>query len=208
MGHILLAFRHGMSSKSGELSQDIYRRIYRLGQQKVDPRIIAAALKLPFKTVSNVLERLSSIGTDSAGIVAVEEKLVEENQDDLLSVFVFPKMRYAVMDLGGKLTGDNADILRRELQVQLDGLLKAVAVRLSDVTEIDSRTVDVLIWAKAAFTAKGRFVGLLDPAPAIEKQILKFELDEKIPIFGTESTFEEKAFATTISSEKKKTRLS
>jgi hypothetical protein len=43
-------------------------------------------------------------------------------------------------------------------------------------------------------TSHERFVAILDPPARIEKQLIEFKIEGKVPIFGTERTFEEHAF--------------
>ena len=179
---------------TSDLSQDMYRRIYRLGQKGVESRIIAAALKLPPRTVQGVLDRLFSAQEGKKRGVAPMPMVGDPESEAVLSIFIFSKVRYNVMDLGGRIEGEGARALRDELQKQLDSPVKAVALRLYDVTALDSQGAEVLTWARAAFTAKGRFIGVLDPSAAVEKELVRFGLEERYQIFGTEIAFEDAAF--------------
>jgi anti-anti-sigma regulatory factor len=172
-----------------DLPQEIYRRIYRLGKQKVEPRLIAATVKLPVRTVRSVLERLFTPGARNA--IKMD---AHDEHNDTLSVFVYTKSRYAVLDLTGTLSIDNCETFIQELEQLLQSQIKAVAVRLTDVPKIEMSAVQALLDMKEKFDYRGRYLGLLDPSPKIEADIVKFGIDEKIPIFGTESAFEDNAF--------------
>ena len=86
----------------------------------------------------------------------------------------------------------------------LDSQQKAIAIRLTDVHVIDDNAITLLLDYKTRFTNKGRYLGLLDPAPDIEGVIIEKGLDERLPIFETDRAFEENAFKVSIANEKKK----
>jgi len=185
--------------KSGGLSLDFYHRIYRLGQRKVDPRIIASALKLPVRTVQAVLERFfeeaEENGMQQSSTPAATSKAEKPKQiQPEMSVYVFSRPRYAVVDIGGDLQGANVPALKKELDHTFDQAIKAVAVRLSDVHVIDDAAVQVLLAFHAACLEKGRFAAILDPSAEVDAIIHSSGMEERIQVYGTEHAFEEAAF--------------
>jgi len=194
-----------MAAGRGDFSLDIYRRIYRLGKQGTDSRLIAATLKMPLKTVRAILEKLFSDPATRKSMMKEEEEDVAAK--DTLSVFIFTKPRYAVVDLGGTLVEKNVEMLLRELDKLITAQHKAIAIRLTDVHTIDDNAITLFLDYKARFAAKAKYLGLLDPSQEVENLIYSKGLDEHIPIFGTERAFEENAFKVSIANDKKKKPL-
>jgi anti-anti-sigma regulatory factor len=198
-----------MLHKHGDLSQQMYHRIYRLSQHHSDPRLIAAALKLPYKTVQNVLDRFASSARDGGEPQSpvMENASVGSPGDDGVVVAVFPKSRYAVIDVAGQASGRNANVLREELAKALAAGLdfKALAVRLGDVTTIDEAAVNHVMDFLTAYSAgKGRYVALLDPSPVVDGLIERLHLEDRVPVFGTERAFEEASLKTGVEHSKKR----
>jgi hypothetical protein len=54
----LLIQSYIMKHRQHTISEDMYHRVYRLMNRGTDPRLIAAALDLPLRTILNVISRL------------------------------------------------------------------------------------------------------------------------------------------------------
>jgi ABC-type transporter Mla MlaB component len=184
---------------TNDISQEIYRRIYRLANQNIDARRIAATVKLPVRTVRTVLGRF--FNTENPDDLPHEhDLLVNENE---LGIFVFTKSRYAILDLWGPLVEQNLPQLSAELDSLMVSVNRAVAVRLSDVSALDEAAITMLLDYRERYTARGRYLGLLDPAPELEQIISSKQLESKIPVFGTEGAFEDNAFKVPAREDKK-----
>jgi ABC-type transporter Mla MlaB component len=197
-----------------KISWEIYHRIYRFAVKNVDAQSIASTLNLPIKTVSNILERFHNAGKSSPTETEAPSPKKSrpkanaeiENQPEGLSfldVYLLSKARYAILDLSGMVTSDHLDKLQKELNHLASSSWKAVALLMADVVAIDDMAMAEIIKFQSDFHGRGRYVGLLNPSPAIEPFIEKNKIDEKIPIFGTEKVFEENAFSFTKSEGKK-----
>jgi anti-anti-sigma regulatory factor len=188
-----------------ELSEQIYRRIYRLHHQKADARIIAAALNLPLNTVHNVIDRIRGekhapkSPVHDAGRSTSKARHLNE-----IVAFTFSKVRYAVVDVSGPITGKNCEHLERELNNLLSSEFRAMAILLTEASALDEAGAKVIRDFHTAFAGKGRYAALLDPSPDIEPAIATLHLDDEIPIFGTERAFEESAFAVDVENKSKK----
>jgi anti-anti-sigma regulatory factor len=192
-----------MTHKSSHVPQETYHRIYWFARRNVDPRVIAHTLKLPLKTVEHVIERFLSSDNAAAAKFPSEPPLHTKRDDtvhapafdeDFLDIFLFVKTRYAVMDISGMVTKTNLSKLTAELRKLTHSDLKAVAICLSDVKQLDKEGLGALIAFHDEFKALGRFTAILDPAPVVYAAIMDHDADKKIPVFGTESAFESHAF--------------
>ena len=192
-----------MTHKSSHLPQETYHRIYWYAKRNVDQGIIAHTLQLPLKTVEHIVERFMNAdrtiaekhGSRSPAHVtnAVFEH-TRPSDEDFLDIFMFVKTRYAVMDMSGMVTKKNIDKLAAELNKMESSELKAVAISLADVKQIDDDGLGALIALHDKFNKTGRFIAILDPSPAADAFILAKGADTKIPVFGTETAFESHAF--------------
>lgn len=72
---------------------------------------------------------------------------------------------------------------------------KAVAIRVTDASAMDETGYTILKNFYTQMELKGRFIALLDPCPAVELLLKQFNDSSSVPIFGTESAFEEHAFS-------------
>jgi anti-anti-sigma regulatory factor len=198
-----------MTHKSSHLSQEIYHRIYWYAKRNVDLHVIAHTLQLPFKTVEHIVGRFFSTDrmisgkhgsepysdvsadTDATRAVFEHSRSVDE---DFLDIFMFMKTRYAVMDVSGMVTKKNINKLAAELEKLEDSDLKAVAISLADVKQVDKDGLGALISLYEKFSKAGRVIAILDPSPAADAFILACGADKKIPVFGTETAFESHAF--------------
>ena len=196
-----------MAHSGKELPEQLYRRIYRLHHQKVDLRLIAAALNIPIMTVQNVIERLGGeVAPHHKGKPATADHGTNSKAKhlDQLVAFTFNKIRFAVVDVAGPLTGENSLILAKELKTVMDLEFKAASINLSEVSDLDQEGIKTILDFQSEYVSRGRYVALLDPSPEIESVIASSHLDDKIPIFGTERAFEEAAFVLEIENKSRK----
>ncbi|MFW5775486.1 MAG: STAS domain-containing protein [Chitinivibrionales bacterium] len=177
-----------------ELNWEIYHRVYRLAVKNVDPQRIAATLNVSLKTVQNVIYRIKS----------AKQNLKNDNPTSLseskgtgtyLDLYVLPKTRYVVLDLNGWVTREHCARLAEEITTIKESDWKTVAILMADVKDIDQAAIDLILDFHREYENKGRFVAILDPSQDIEPFIAETGLEEKIPVYGTEKTFEDKAFA-------------
>jgi anti-anti-sigma regulatory factor len=175
----------------------MYHRVYRLMKRDTDPRLIAAALNLPLRTILNVLARLKKHQlTDSfKDDVHRRSKKDSTGHASFLDVYFLAKTRYAILQLVGHCTREQGPILEMELHKAQATSWKAIAVRMSDVTALDEWAARQLLGFCLALKGRERFVALLDPPAPIEPAITSYGLEERVRVFGTERAFEEEAFA-------------
>ena len=192
-----------MAHKSSYLQRETYHRIYWYAKRNVAPGIIAHTLQLPLKTVQHIVERFLTTDGKIAGEHGNEPPAHETNavfehaqqsDEDFLDIFMFVKTRYAVMDISGMVTKKNTHALAAELDKLESSGLKAVAISMADVKQLDNDGLGALIALHDKFSKTGRFIAILDPSPAAAAFILAQGADAKIPVFGTETAFESHAF--------------
>ena len=184
-----------MAGRYCDLSDEIYHRLYRLTKRHVDPKVIANTLHLPLKTVNNLITRINT--PDPSPGMEIAENGVKENsvpEIGFLDVYYYQKTRFALIKLVGTLNEENSDILNKELQKVLGSFYKAAAIKMSDVVSMDEAASRNLLDYNEIFQKDSKFLAILDPSKAIEPQLLEFQLEGAIPIFGTERAFEEAAF--------------
>ncbi|MBN1306747.1 MAG: anti-sigma factor antagonist [Chitinispirillaceae bacterium] len=183
-------------------SDEIYHRIYRLIKRRISPHIIAATLHLPLRTILGVinrLERAKSVPEFKDSSPGGEEV---SNSSEFLDIYFYPKTRYAIIDLVGSLSDSYTGLLQAEIKKTLASKWKAVAIKMSAVHSLGEAAAGVLLSSKDSFASLGRYLALLDPSPEIESALGAYNVEKKIPIFGTERAFEDAAFS------KKKQRFS
>ncbi|MGB7568452.1 MAG: STAS domain-containing protein [Chitinivibrionales bacterium] len=187
-----------MLHKPSQLPKDTYHRLYWYAQRNVDPHRIAAALNLPVKTVLHLISRLKSetvvppVPTQKTA-ARLQRKLSEETI--FLDIFVFSKTRYTVIDINGFVCKETIPKLRQEFEKIAGAGWLPLALRMTDVQNIDTTGIDALLSLHRDFKENGRYLAILDPSPGLEPFFKQHDLDEKIPIFGTEQAFEESAFS-------------
>jgi anti-anti-sigma factor len=181
-----------MTDRSSELSVEMYRRLYRLIKRQIDPRRIAATLNIPIRTVLNIMNRLEN-APDPEDVDGITHS--KDPQTDFIDFYHYQKTRYSVLQLVGTLTERNSDLLAKELQRVFTSSGKALAIRLTDVTSIDEAGCQILLSFFQDFKSHGKFMALLDPSQELEPLLAKYNLEENIPVFGTERAFEDAAFA-------------
>jgi hypothetical protein len=187
-----------MQHKFNDLPMHMYHRIYRFARRGVDVDRIAATLHLPIRTVQRVLERFahakSHADVENLGVFAEAERSVDIDTGTFLDIYIVPKVRYVVADLSGSIIADHCDKLNAELDNLAKSQWKVIALLMRDVLAIDVPGSEAILTFHNGLAERGRYVAILDPSPRLETFIAKHELDTKIPVFGTEKTFEDEAF--------------
>lgn len=181
-----------------EESEEIYHRIYRLYKRRITPHTIAATLNLPIRTVLGVIGRLekkSNAPPPDLQKNGAENDAIQSKDEEFLDIYFYPKTRYAILDLVGALSDTYNELLENEIQKVLESQFKAVAMRMSDVSFLSQSAAKILLAGKSRFAALERYLALLDPSPAIESDLVKYEIENAIPIFGTERAFEDAAYS-------------
>ncbi|NLP03169.1 MAG: hypothetical protein GX089_11785 [Fibrobacter sp.] len=184
-----------MSSRHNEFSDEIYHRLYRMIKKKVDPHCIAATLHLPLKTVITVSTRINKTGKSpdhKPRNASVKEKPAPET--GFLDAYIYSKTRFAVLQLVGTLNQKTIGYLDKELDKIYVGHWKAIAVKMTDIVAIDEAASQNLLLYNKKFTEGNKFFAILDPSSTVEPLLLKYNLEDFIPIFGTERAFEDAAF--------------
>jgi len=184
------------NASTHEESEEIYHRIYRLYKRRIAPHTIAATLNLPLRTVLGVINRLEK-RSDSQDLqkTGAGDDAAQSGDIEFLDIYFYPKTRYAILDMVGTLTDTYKELLENEIQKALESPFKAVAMRMSDVSSLSESAAGILLAGKSRFAALERYLALLDPSPAIEPDLVKYEIENAIPVFGTERAFEDAAYS-------------
>jgi|GEM_PF-817573 len=183
-----------MKKKQLDLPIHMYHRIYRLAHRDVPPDRIALTLDLPLKTVQRILEKFAQPqGNISESLHAGEDG--RKAAETFLDIYIIPKVRYIVADFSGWVTTDHAGKLKSELEGLAASQWKVIALLMRDVLGADATGMEAIISFHESTAARGRYCAILDPSAAIESIISENRLEERIPIFGTEKTFEDAAFS-------------
>lgn len=182
-----------MQNRSDELSQEMYHRIYRMIKRNIEPKLIAATLNIPLKTINNIIIRIKqrnvAVPSDSA------PGSPEQSIGDFLDAYLYTKTRYAVIQIVGVLHRKNLYLLEKEVEKSLAAPWKAIALRLTDVHLIDADSCRYIQESHKKFQDLGRYMAILDPSPQIEATLNEFNIEDTVPIFGTERAFEDSAFS-------------
>ena len=181
--------------QSKDISEEMYHRVYRLIKRNLNPHTIAATLNLPVRTVLGVINRIEK--GDTSGAADADGTTTNSNHEpqEYLDIYSYPKTRYAILDLVGALTDTFTEKLQGELEKTITSSWKAVAVRMSDVSVLSENAGNLLVQAREKFNQLGRFLAILDPASAIESSLITYNIEPTVPVFGTESAFEDAAFS-------------
>jgi len=183
-------------NKPKDISEEMYHRVYRLVKRNVNPHTIAATLNLPLRTILGVINRVERPDLSDGSTSAVETPRESQSEtQEFLDIYFYPKTRYAILDLVGVLTDSCTEKLLVELDKVLASSWKAVAIRMSDVSALSISIGTLLIEYKEKFNVLSRFLAILDPSPAIEGTLIECKIEQIIPVFGTESAFEDAAFS-------------
>lgn len=177
------------------LSENIYHRVYQLVKRNVDLRIIAATLNLPLRSVLNVIARIekNGLGDEKKNSTPNDEKTLLQKPAFLDSYFV-PRNRYAILQFVGFVVKEMKEKIEAEFLIVKLSTWKIVAIQLTEVTVIDETGVDLLLNFCAEIKSRDRFIALLDPSLELESTLAKYQVESKVPIFGTKWAFEENAF--------------
>ncbi len=179
---------------SPELSEEMYRRIYRLIKRQIDPRVIAKTLNIPLRTVESIIGRFGRTSLDDLTSDTGQDPK-ETTEKGFLDVYNYPKTRYSIIQLVGTLAKEHVSQFNDELEKISATAIKALAIRMSDVSSVDSDGAGVLIKYFEHFQTYGKFFAILDPPSELEASLNALKITETIPIFGTERAFEEAAFS-------------
>lgn len=179
---------------SPELSEDMYRRIYRLIKRQIDPRVIANTLNIPIRTVETIINRYGKTSLDDFTPDASSDT-EDTAEKGFLDIYNYPKTRYSILQIVGTLTKEHIDQFNDELEKTSTTAIKALAIRMADVSSIDNDGAAVLLKYFERFQTYGKYFALLDPSPELESALTSLKIVDTIPIFGTERAFEEAAFA-------------
>jgi anti-anti-sigma regulatory factor len=184
-------------NRQADLSEEMYKRIYRLIKRQIDPRIIATTLHIPVRTIEGIVSRIdrTSVEVNEDEIQKITKESLENADRGFLDIYFYSKTRYGIIQVVGTLIGEHLEAFSLELNKAYEISLKAVAIRMTDVTMIDEEAGKMILKFHEKFQSLGRFSALLDPQPAIESSLSQFHLDTDIPIFGTERAFEDAAFS-------------
>lgn len=187
-------------AKQSEISEEMYRRIYRLIKRQIDPRVIATTVNIPLKTVEGIVSRFEKNLIGELGNLEGLSNISEANEEKgFLDIYVYTKTRYAIIQVVGILTSENKDVFSQELEKVYQTSFKAFAIRMSDVTEIDEIICKLIVNYYEKFQSYSRYLALLDPAPEIDGLLAQFRVDSVVPVFGTERAFEDAAFSRKVS---------
>jgi anti-anti-sigma regulatory factor len=179
------------------ISQEMYARIYRLYKRNINIHNIASTLNIPLRTVQSVVSRIDNISeeTTSDPTESTEQELHNSHTGGFLDIYLYQKTRYTIIQFVGDLTSSYIENIEREMVKALKSNWKAVALRMSDVDTLDNVVSELIMAYHKQFSTVSKFFALLDPSPKIEPLLKKFDIEGKIPVFGTERAFEDTAFS-------------
>lgn len=184
-----------MQNRADELSQEMYHRIYRMIKRDVEPKLIAATLNLPLKTITNIIFRMKQRDNQNSTTTVSPSNESEQVVSDFLDAYLYTKTRYAVIQLVGVLHVHNLYLLEKEVEKSISASWKAVAIRMTDLHLIDIDSCKFIQDSHKKFQGSGRYLAILDPSPEIEPILNQFGMEDVVPIFGTERAFEDAAFS-------------
>ncbi|KMQ51984.1 hypothetical protein CHISP_0973 [Chitinispirillum alkaliphilum] len=177
-----------MPNNPADLSDTMYRRLYRLMKRNIEPAVIASTLKLPLSTVQGIISKLHQ----SSG---AKSSLTSKANDRYLDIYFFAKTRYAKLQLVGMAVQGTLKELEVEFEKIESSKWKAVAIEMCDVVELDKAASEMILQFYHEMHKTGRYVAILDPSGNIDPSLQKFGLEGTVPIFGTTNAFEDKAFS-------------
>jgi anti-anti-sigma regulatory factor len=190
-----------MHHKASQVPQETYHRLYWYAQRNVDPHKIAATLNLSLKTVQHLLDRLKSEKTGPTAGVAKSEPdepdntLAASNSAPFLDLFVFSKTRYTIIDLNGCVCKETVEKFKDEIIKIAGAGWIPLALRMADALHVDASGIEAIFSLFGDFKKNGRYLAILDPSPGLEPIFKHYDIESKIPIFGTERAFEDHAFS-------------
>jgi anti-anti-sigma regulatory factor len=186
-----------MINKKKDLSIDIYHRIYRLVVKRATPEQIAYTLNLPVPIVRNVVRHFNGYSKKAKEIKKEHPIQFEiDDQKSYLDIYILSRLKFSILDLNGMIVENHCTVLQIEFDKILKSDLKAVALLMSNVKDIDETGLATILSFHKVYLKKGRYTAILDPAPKIEEFFIQKEIEQNIDIYGTEKAFEDKALKT------------
>ncbi len=185
-----------MTPKSTDLSDDIYRRIYRLAVRGKRVAVIAAGLGLPLRTVQDIVRKLfpsrktGTLPPHGTPPSPDRAEKTDSGEAGYVDLFVVPRGGYTILDLSGSATRANQESLESQLKrIAPSPSCRGLAVKLTDLADLDETGAEVLMkFAEQALSHGGR-AAFLDPPAKVERVLQSVLHDGAMPIFGTESAF-------------------
>jgi anti-anti-sigma regulatory factor len=175
----------------------MYTRIYRLYKRNINTQSIATTLNIPLRTVQSVISRFEISGNlqPAESEDSIGKKSPVENNTAFLDIYTYPKTRYIIIEFVGSLTDNYTESVSRELQKLLSSNWKAVGLKMNNVEQLDKSIADIILSYHQQCASVAKFFAILDPSPQIETQLKQFNVENAVPIFGTERAFEDTAFS-------------
>jgi anti-anti-sigma regulatory factor len=175
----------------------MYTRIYRLYKRNINTQSIATTLNIPLRTVQSVISRFETSGSLNSAEATnpSENESVSEHNSAFLDIYTYQKTRYVIIEFVGVLTGNYTESVSKELQKALSSNWKAIGLKMNNVKNIDKSVADIILSYHQQCTSVAKFFAILDPSPEIESHLKQHNIENVIPIFGTERAFEDNAFS-------------
>jgi ABC-type transporter Mla MlaB component len=168
---------------------NIYYKIYKLYQRNIPVQQISATTHIPIKTIKDLVARFEAKG------VIKDESEIEKIVDPFLDYAISRYHKYVVVDFYGMLIESFAEKIKEALEEAKQMQGQVLAVKLDSITEIDDASVELILeFKKRVSRASGKSVVFLSPNDLAEEYIQENNIEEKIKIFGTQSSFEEYIF--------------
>jgi len=167
---------------------NIYSKIYRLYKKDVDPQKISLMTNIPLKMIKSIIYKF-----EHEGEIDYDES--HKTVAPFLDISSSKLHKHVILDLSGMLVEKFIEKIKEALEEaeRLTGFL--VAIKLESVLEVDKAAMDFVIKFKEDIAeSTGRVVVLLSPNEEVENYIQTNKIDDKIKIFGTQSSFEDYVF--------------
>ena len=168
---------------------NIYVKIYKLYQRKIPIQQISATTHIPAKTIKDLIARFEAKGTIK------NESEIENIVSPFLDYIITKYHKYVVIDFSGMLKECFAEKIKEAFgeAKQLQGQI--LGIKLESVTEVDDFVFNMIFDFKEHIVqTSGKTLVLLAPSDPVEEYIQEKKVEERIKIFGTQSTFEEYIF--------------
>jgi anti-anti-sigma regulatory factor len=179
------------------ISEDIYRRVYRLMKQRIDPPLIAAAVNLPLSAILHVIGRLEKkpelAGSESEGAPLSTKYQKESGSEVFLDVYYFTKPKYSIVQLVGHIVAGSKPVIEREFHKIRTSVWKSIALQMAEVTAMDETGAAMVLDLCKEIKSHERYIALLAPSVHIESVIEQYKMEELVPIFGTTNAYEKGA---------------
>lgn len=175
-----------MNGIPGDISMEMYHRIYRLAIKGSSVDQIAATLSISGKTVRSVIDRLNH--------AQVARSAQENVPETYLDIYIANKAKYMVLEIMGMIVPEQNDVLRVKLAEMLNSDFKTLAIMTREVKAVNAEGFATILSFYMGFVNKGRYCAILDPSPCMERFIEENGIEKKMLVFGTEKAFEAAAF--------------